>query len=38
MRGGMRIRLEKVNSAWRNAITTPENKFYAEERDYDSKR
>ena len=34
----MQLQLQKINYAWRNAITTPEDKLCVEEREYDSNK
>ena len=38
MRGEVELQLQKINSARRNAIATPEDKMCMEERDYDSQK
>ena len=34
----MQLQLQKINCAWRNVITAPEDKLCPEERDYDYKK
>ena len=38
MHGGTQLHLQKINCVRGNAITTPEDKLYAEERNYNSRR